>query len=99
MNHPRKNNHHFTSQKSTDILLDLFLEETLGEVGCQQDDWSDGITGLLQEEEAAFNRKAAWDYFSRVEQCRVDSGASRPRTSENVLPFPVAHHKELALSA
>ncbi len=99
MNHPHKHNHHLTSQKSTDILLDLFLEETLGEIACPQDDWSDGITGLLQEEEAALNRKADWDYFSCVEQRRFSAKASSASSLENVVLFPVGQQKRLPLSA
>jgi hypothetical protein len=97
MNNPH--NHYFTAQKSKDILLDLFLEETLGEIGGQQDDWSDGITGLLQEDEAALDRKANWDYFSCVEQRRLFAKASSASSPANVVKFPVGQQKRLPLSA
>ena len=42
----------FSPQKTDDVLLNVFLETTLGGVDHELDDWSDGITDLLHEEYA-----------------------------------------------
>jgi hypothetical protein len=52
------------AQNTGDILLDLFIQQTLGSIDHEREDWSDGMTDIfLCEESSPHLGLAAWDYF------------------------------------
>lgn len=77
------------SQNANDILLDLFVERTIGSLDYELDDWSDGITDIfLYEDNVTLERRAVWDYFPEADQ-----SAPHPRNScvgirSKIVAFP-----------
>ncbi len=89
----------FPSEKTSDILLNVFLETTLGGVNHELDDWSDGIIEPLHEEYAGLHRRAPWDYFRGVYGPENGQEWLSVIDVSNVLPFPEAERSRLPLSA
>lgn len=89
----------FPSEKTSDILLNVFLETTLGAVDHELDDWSDGITEPLHEEYAGSHRRAAWNYFHGVFGSETGSEFLSILDGCNVVPFPKAEGNRLPLCA
>jgi hypothetical protein len=89
----------FSSQKTDDVLLNVFLETTLGGVDHELDDWSDGITDLLHEEYAGSHRRASWDYFRGFNEDAKGLQLLGVAEGSNVVPFPLSGRNDLPLSA
>lgn len=87
--------HH--SRSANDILLDLFVEQTIGSLDHELEDWSDGITDIsLYEDSNLWNHRAGWNYFPAADQ-----QAPQPQPGGAVAPSGIVHFpsSELPLCA
>jgi hypothetical protein len=87
------------ARKSSDILLDLFLEKNLGGIDHELDDWTDGITDPLHEEYADIQPAKRWDYFRGTANREHCAELFILAADSRVVRFPAHEKNALLLSA
>ncbi len=83
----------------SDILLEDFVENTLGVVDHATGHWTEGTADPHREEYAVFQRRAESDYFRGVTTHDKDVELFAIATGSNVVPFPETNRSPLPLSA